>query len=163
MSTAPAIWKMSFSQASRPLRPRWRGGGGELEPVVHAAQGPEPQEHEDRFLDERIVELGPQQRRQDRRGQDDQAAHRRGVGLLLGQLVEGGVVELRPVADLLPHQPADDSRTDQQRDRQAGQDRHDRTEQDVLIRVEMQRIGEEAAEMSKQMRRSSRVQWMNDH
>ncbi len=126
-------------------------GGGELEPVVDATENAKPQEDEQGLLDERVAEFGPQQRGQCGREQDDQPAHGGGVGLLLRQFVECGVVEFGPVPDLHPHEPANDPRADQQRNRQRRQDRHDRAKHDVLVRVEVQRLGEEVAKMEKQM------------
>jgi hypothetical protein len=157
----PGDLKDELFPGEEPVAAPLAGGGGQFEPVVHAAEDAEPQEHEDRLLDEGIVELGPQQRGRDGGAENDQAAHRRRIGLFLRQLVEPGMVELRPVPDLLPHQPANDPRADQQRNSQAGQDRQNRTEQDVLVRIEVQRIGEEIPEIPKQM--IDHVPLMNDY
>jgi len=136
-------------------------GGGQLEPVVDATEDPEPEQYEKRLLDEGVVQLGPEQCRDDGRGKDDQATHGRGVGFLLGQLVQGGVVKLGPVADLHAHQPADDLRADQEGDGQRSQDRHDRAEHDVLIGVEVQLLAEKIAEILQQV--IDHLQLMNDY
>ena len=59
--------------------------------------------------------LGPKQRTRQSRQNNDQPSHCRRIGLCLGQLIEGLVMKLRPVADLFAHQPANDLRTQQDR------------------------------------------------
>ncbi len=85
-------------------------GGGELEPVVGAADRGVPDEHDQPELDVAVLEVGEEQSGGEQGAGDQQAAHCRRVGLARHRLVEHLDIELRGVADLLRAQPGDHAR-----------------------------------------------------
>ncbi len=70
---------------------------------------------------------------------------------MLGKLVEGGVVEFGAVSDFFGHKPADESRAEQKRQKQAGQKCCDIAEDDFLIGVETQAVGEDITQVPKKV------------
>ena len=133
------------------------GFGGEFEPVVDGAEGAEPEDEDDCFLDEGVVELCPEECGDEDGGDDDEAAHSGGVGFLLGKLVEGGVVEFGAVADFFGHKPADDARAEEKRDNETCQEGGHIAEDDFLVGVEAEPMSKNIAQKPENDGKSFRI------
>ena len=93
----------------RARRQPLRIAGDDLAPVVDPADGAEAERDQQHDPDEAVVEIGPQQRRDGDRDEDQRAAHRRRPGL--GQVRLRAVVAHR-LPDAHPRQPRDHPRPD---------------------------------------------------
>ena len=81
-------------------------GRSQLEPIIESAQHRQPYQHDYREVYVAVEEITQQEDGHEDRGGNQDAPHRRDIGLGGHQLVQIGVVELGRIAQLLTQEPS---------------------------------------------------------